>query len=152
MKKLFALLALLSLLFSCKINLNLEDQFRVSPTIKGYAYSFDSKTLDDADAQKVLSAVYIGKSKWDGKKGDQVQFQVQLNKDTYGGTPDKLEFNYYQEGTCTYESPTSVTLKINGNFTAINGTWTLTREDDGDKITLVNGSQTMKLKFWHEED
>ena len=150
MKKFFALLALLPLLFSCGDVLG--DQFRISPTIKGFAYSFDSMTLDDADAQKVLSAVYIGKSKWEGNKGDQVQFQVQLSKNTYGGTPDKLEINYYQEGTCTYESPTSVTLKINGKFTAINGTWELTREEDGNKVTLVSGSQTMKLKFWHEED
>lgn len=152
MKKLFALLALVPLLFSCKLDLNLEDKFRISPTIKGFAYSFESKKLSDADAQSVLSAVYIGKSKWDGKKGDQVEFQVQLSNGSYGGTADKLELNYYQKGTCTYESPTSVTLKINGQFTAINGTWTLTRENDGDKVTLVNGSQTMKLKFWHEED
>lgn len=150
MKKLFALLALLPLLFSCDGKLG--DSFRLSPTIKGYAYRFDSKTLDDADAQKVLSAVYIGTSKWEGKKGDQVQFQVQLNKNTYGGTADKLEINYYQEGTCTYESPTSVTLKINGQFTAINGTWELSREDDGNKVTLVSGNQIMKLEFWHEED
>lgn len=152
MKRLIALLALVPLLFSCKIDFNLEDQFRVSPTIKGFAYSFDSKSLDDKDAQSVLSAVYIGQSKWEGKKGDQVQFQVQLDKDTYGGTSDKLEFYYYQQGTCTYNSPTSVTLKIDGNYKALNGTWELTREDDGNKVTLVSGGQTLKLKFWHEED
>lgn len=150
MKRLFALALVLPLLFSCKFDM--EDMFKVSPTIKGYSYSFESKTLNDEDAAKALEAVIITKSKWEGKKGDKCDFQVQLMGDKYGGTPDKLEIYYFQKGNVTYESANSVTININGDYKAINGTWELTREDSGDKITLVSGGQTLKMKFWHETD
>ncbi len=41
---------------------------------------------------------------------------------------------------------------MDGNYTALNGTWSITVTDNGDKATLKNGSKQLKLKFWHETD
>lgn len=153
MKKLLVFLAVLPLLFSCDIDGKIDEMLKLSPTIKGFSFSKQSGTdLGDADATSALTAVIVAKSKFEGKKGDKVDFQVQLMGDKYGGDPDKLEIYYFLKGSLTYVSASEVTIAINGKFTALNGTWKLTRADNGDKITLQNGSKKVELKFWHETD
>jgi hypothetical protein len=152
MKRILFLLAILPFLFSC----DFESPFSglSSPTIKGFAYSTQYGTnVGDEAANKALEAVSVGKSKFEGKKGDKVEFQVQLNKKDYGGKTNDFEMYWWQEGTLTYESETKVTSsKMNGTFTFIEGTWDLLREEDGDKVTLTSGDKIVNLKFWHEND
>ena len=153
MKRLLVFLAVIPLLLSCDLNGKIDEMLKVSPTIKGFSFSTQTGTdLGDADATKALTAVIVAKSKFEGKKGDKVDCQVQLMGDKYGGDPDKLEIYYFLKGTLTYASESSVEISIKGQFSALNGTWKLTREDDGDKITLENGSKVVNLKFWHETD
>ena len=153
MKKLLVFLAALPLLLSCDIDGMIDDMLKVSPTIKGYSFSTQSGTdLGDKDATSALEAFIVAGSKFEGKKGDKVACQVQLMGDKYGGDPDKLEIYYFLKGQLTYASATSVEISINGKYTALNGTWKLTREDNGDKITLENGSKKVNLKFWHETE
>ena len=152
MKRLLILLAILPFVFSC----DFEDPFggMRSPTIKGFAYSTEYGTnVGDEAANNALEAVSVGKSKFAGKKGDKVEFQVQLNSKDYGGKTNSLEMYWWQEGTLTYESETKVTIsKMNGKFTFIEGTWDLVRDADGDNVTLTFGEKTVVLKFWHEND
>ena len=153
MKKLFVLLAMLPLLFSCDIDGMIDDMMRVSPTIKGYSYSGDGQIdLGNADASSNFTAFIVAKSKWEGKKGDKVDCQVQIMGDKWGGEPDKLEIYYFQKGKLTYNSATSCTIKIDGDFSFLDGTWDFVLTENGDKITLTSGSKTMKLKFWHETE
>ena len=144
MKRFLLLLALVPLVWSCD-----PDDLKLSPTINGFSFSKQSATLGDAEAESALSAVTVGKSKFEGKKGDKVDFQVMLSRKDWGGSPDKLEFYYYQNGKLTYNSATSVTIKINGKYTFLNETWALTKVDD-DNFTLSSGSKVVKLKFWKE--
>ena len=113
-----------------------------------------SKSLlpSDADATSALTAFIVAKSKFEGSAGQKVDCQVQVMHGNYGGEPDKLEIYYFLKGSLTYVSSSEVTIAINGKFTALNGTWKLTRADNGDKITLQNGSKKVELKFWHETD
>ena len=137
MKKLLVFLAVLPLLFSCDIDGKIDEMLKLSPTIKGFSFSKQSGTdLGDADATSALTAFIVAKSKFEGSAGQKVDCQVQVMHGNYGGEPDKLE----------------ITIAINGKFTALNGTWKLTRADNGDKITLQNGSKKVELKFWHETD
>ena len=153
MKKLLILFALIPLLASCDLDGMMDDMTRLSPTIKGYSYSSDGQIdLGDADAGKAFTAFIIAKSKWVGKKGDKVDCQVQVMGDKWGGDPDKLEIYYFQKGKLTYESATSCTIKIDGKYSFLDGTWDFVLEENGDKITLTSGTKTMKLKFWHETD
>lgn len=153
MKKLLVFLAVLPMLLSCDIDGKIDEMLKVSPTIKGFSFSKQSGTeLGDADATSALTAFIVAKSKFEGKKGDKVDCQVQLMGDKYGGDPDKLEIYYFLKGQLTYASATSVEISINGKFSAMNGTWKLTREEDGDKITLENGDKKVNLKFWHETE
>ena len=146
MKRLLVFLAILPLLFSCDIDGAIDDMLKVSPTIKGFSFS------KDADATSALTAFIVAKSKFEGSAGQKVDCQVQVMHGNYGGEPDKLEIYYFLKGSLTYVSSSEVTIAINGKFTALNGTWKLTRADNGDKITLQNGSKKVELKFWHETD
>ena len=152
MKRLLILLAILPFVFSC----DFEDPFggMRSPTIKGFAYSKQYGTnVGDEAANKALEAVSVGKSKFAGKKGDKVEFQVQLNNNNFGGHTNSLEMYWWQEGTLVYDSETQVTIsKMNGTFTFIEGTWDLVRDEDGENVTLTSGDKVVVLKFWHEND
>ena len=157
MKKLLAILAVLPLLFSCDLDSLFEDAFddmtSLSPTIAGFSFSKQTGTdLGDADATTALTAVIVAKSKFAGSKGEKVDFQVQLRGGEYGGEPDKLDIYYFIKGKLTYVTTSSVDISLSGQFTALNGTWSLTRENDGDKITLKQGSKVVYLNFWHETD
>lgn len=152
MKRLLILLAILPFVFSC----DFENPFSgmSSPTIKGFAYSKQYGTnVGDEAANKALEAVSVGKSKFAGKKGDKVEFQVQLNSKNYGGHTNDFEMYWWQEGTLVYDSETQVTIsKMNGTFTFIEGTWDLVRDEDGENVTLTSGDKVVVLKFWHEND
>lgn len=152
MKRLLILLAVMPFLFSCEFETPLSGMS--SPTIKGFAYSKQyGTTVGDEAANKALEAVSVGKSKFAGKKGDKVEFQVQLNNNKYGGKTNDLEMYWWQEGTLVYESETKVTIsKMNGTYTFIEGTWDLSRDADGDAVTLTAGDKVLNLKFWHEND
>ena len=153
MKRLLVFLAVLPLLFSCDIDGAIDDMLKVSPTMKGFSFSKQSGTdLGDADATSALTAFIVAKSKFEGSAGQKVDCQGQVMHGNYGGEPDKLEIYYFLKGSLTYVSSSEVTIAINGKFTALNGTWELTRADNGDKITLQNGSKKVELKFWHETD
>ena len=115
-------------------------------------FSQSGTDLGDADATSALTAFIVAKSKFEGSAGQKVDCQVQVMHGNYGGEPDKLEIYYFLKGSLTYVSASEVTIAINGKFTALNGTWKLTRADNGDKITLQNGSKKVELKFWHETD
>ena len=120
---------------------------------RAFSFSKQSGTdLGDADATSALTAFIVAKSKFEGSAGQKVDCQVQVMHGNYGGEPDKLEIYYFLKGSLTYVSSSEVTIAINGKFTALNGTWKLTRADNGDKITLQNGSKKVELKFWHETD
>lgn len=152
MKRILILLAVLPLLFSCEFKTSFDGMR--SPTIKGFAYSTQYGTnVGDEAANKALEAVSVGKSKFSGKKGDTVDFQVQLNSKNFGGKTNSLEMYWWQEGKLTYESETKVTIsKMNGQFTFVEGTWDLVRDEDGDLVTLTSGEKILNLKFWHEND
>lgn len=128
----------------------IDDIMDLSPTIEGYSYSVQSRELGNVDAELALEAVIIANSKWEGKMGDKCDCQVQLMGDSYGGVPDELEIYYFQKGTVLYHSPESCTIRLDGQFKAINGNWTITREENGDLVTLKSGSKNLVLKFWHK--
>lgn len=152
MKRILILLAVLPLMFSCEFKTPFDGMR--SPTIKGFAYSTQYGTnVGDEAANKALEAVSVGKSKFAGKKGDKVEFQVQLNSKNYGGTTNDFEMYWWQEGTLIYESESKVTIsKMNGKFTFVEGTWDLVRDEEGDNVTLTSGDKVLVLKFWHEND
>ena len=153
MKRLFLLLALIPFFVSCDISGMIDDMTKMSPTIKGFSYSSDGLIeLGDADASKAFTAFIVAKSKWAGKSGDKVDCQVQVMGDKWGGDPDKLEIYYFQKGKLTYGSGSTCTIKIDGDYKFLDGTWQYTLEEDGDKVTLTSGSKTLKLKFWHETE
>lgn len=153
MKKLLILLAAMPLLFACNIDTTIDDMTKLSPTIKGFSYSKDGAcTLGDADAEKAFTAFIIAESKFgDQKVGKTVDCQVQLSGNKYTGKQDKLGIYTFQNGKLTWTSG-GANIVMDGNYTALNGTWSITVTDNGDKATLKNGSKQLKLKFWHETD
>lgn len=153
MKKLLILLAAMPLLFACNIDTTIDDMTKLSPTIKGFSYSKDGAcTLGDADAEKAFTAFIIAESKFGSQKvGKTVDCQVQLSGNKYTGKQDKLGIYTFQNGKLTWTSG-GANIVMDGNYTALNGTWSITVTDNGDKATLKNGSKQLKLKFWHETD
>ena len=156
MKKLLVLLTALPLLFACSLQDKIDSMTKLSPTIKGYSYTPDgTPTLKDSDAEKALTAFIIGKTKWEGKAGQSYECQVQLNTDKYGGKADKLGIYYFITGTLSYTTNDICSINIPGNYRALNGSWIIHREEDGNKIRLTGGKlggSELKLKFWHETE
>ena len=91
-------------------------------------------------------------SKFSGKTGDKCKAQVVVRGNIYDGEPDKLGIYYYITGKMTYTTPLTVTFSFEGKFKYINGTWIVTRSDEGDTVTLKNGSKYINLKFKNETD
>lgn len=153
MKKLLILLAAMPLLFACNFDAKIDEMTKLSPTIKGFSYSKDGAcTLGDADAEKAFTAFIIAESKFGSQKvGKTVVCQVQLSGNKYSGKQDKLGIYTFQNGKLTWSS-SGATIVMDSDYKALNGTWSITVTDNGDKATLKNGSKQLKLKFWHETD
>ena len=152
MKKLILLLAVLPMFFSCDFGLDFD--MKLSPTIAGASYVVEKPVLGDADAEKALEAVIISGTDWDGKKGETRNFQVQLMGSKYGGEPDKLEIYYYLDGTVSFLSNSSCTIKMKKGFHQIEDTYSFTRYEKDDKryVELKGSSKSMTLRFWHLTD
>jgi len=157
MKKLFVLLAMLPLLFSCDLDGYIDDMMSLDPHIKN-SIGYWAKDMDQTNEEaKALVAVHVEKPSFAGKKGDNLKFQVVLDGDKWGGKPDKLDIHYYITGKMTLKSANECTIKVN-SYTYLNETWTFTKETktESDKeieyIYLKSGSKSFTLKFHFEED
>ena len=161
MKKLFVLLALLPLIFSCNLNGLMDDYFddmtSLDPHIKnsiGYWVKNADETSEEA---KALVAVHVEKPAFSATKGKTLKFQVVLKGDKWGGKPDKLDINYYITGKMSMKSANECTITID-KYTYLNGTWTFTKETTTENeqeiewIHLKSGSKSLSLKFHFEED
>lgn len=157
MKKLFFLLAFLPLLFSCDLDSYFDDLTSLDPHIKNSIGYWVNKVDPASDDAKALVAVHVEKPAFAGKKGDNLKFQVVLNSDKWGGSPDKFEINYYITGKMTISNAGECTIKVN-NYTYLNGTWKFTKEtkkesdEDIEYVYLTSGEKTVTLKFHFEED
>ena len=112
MKKIFVLLALLPLIFSCNLNGLMDDYFddmtSLDPHIKnsiGYWVKNADETSEEA---KALVAVHVEKPAFSATKGKTLKFQVVLKGDKCGGKPDKLDINYYITGKMFMKSARSL--------------------------------------------
>ena len=160
MKKIFILLAMLPLLFSCNIDGMIDDMIddmmSLEPNLKNSIDYWVRDADQSSEEAKALVAFLVEKPAFAGKSGDNLQCQVVLNGDKWGGKPDKLGINYYIIGKLTLGS-NQCTIKID-NYTYLNGTWSFTKETkrENDKdiewIHLKNGSKSLSLQFHCEKD
>ena len=157
MKKIFVLLAMLPLFFSCNLDDLIDDYTSLDPHIKnsiGYWVYDADKNSEEA---KALVAVHVEKPAFEGKKGSTLKFQVVLDGDKWGGKPDKFGIHYYITGKMTIKSTNECTIKID-DYTYLNETWTFTKEtrkdnnEDIEWIHFKSGSKSFSLKFHFEED
>lgn len=161
MKKIFVLLALLPLIFSCNLNGLMDDYFddmtSLDPHIKnsiGYWVKNADETSEEA---KALVAVHVEKPAFSATKGKTLKFQVVLKGDKWGGKPDKLDINYYITGKMFIKSANECTITID-KYTYLNETWTFTKETTTENeqeiewIHLKSGSKSLSFKFHFEED
>lgn len=161
MKKIFVLLALLPLIFSCNLNGLMDDYFddmtSLDPHIKnsiGYWVKNADETSEEA---KALVAVHVEKPAFSATKGKTLKFQVVLKGDKWGGKPDKLDINYYITGKMFMKSANECTITID-KYTYLNETWTFTKETTTENeqeiewIHLKSGSKSLSFKFHFEED
>lgn len=161
MKKIFVLLALLPLIFSCNLNGLMDDYFddmtSLDPHIKnsiGYWVKNADETSEEA---KALVAVHVEKPAFSATKGKTLKFQVVLKGDKWGGKPDKLDINYYITGKMFMKSANECTITID-KYTYLNETWTFTKETKTENeqeiewIHLKSGSKSLSFKFHFEED
>ena len=161
MKKIFVLLALLPLIFSCNLNGLMDDYFddmtSLDPHIKnsiGYWVKNADETSEEA---KALVAVHVEKPAFSATKGKTLKFQVVLKGDKWGGKPDKLDINYYITGKMFMKSANECTITID-KYTYLNETWTFTKETTTENeqeiewIHLKSGSKSLSFIFHFEED
>lgn len=157
MKKLFVLLAMLPLLFSCDLDGYIDDMMSLDPHIKN-SIGYWAENMDQTNEEaKALVAVHVEKPAFAGKKGDNLKFQVALDGDKWGGKPDKLDIHYYITGKMTIKSADECTIKID-SYTYLNETWKFTKEikkqndEDIEWIHLTSGSKSFSLRYHFTED
>ena len=157
MKRIFILLAMLPLLFSCDIDGMIDDMMSLEPNIKNSIDYWVRDADQSSEEAKALVAFLVEKPAFAAKSGAKLKCQVVLNSDQWGGEPDKFGINYYIIGKFTLNGSSSCTIKFD-NYTYLNGDWTFTKEtkkeDDKDIewIYLKNGSKSISLQFHCEKD